>query len=1011
MSIVPLGFNRSSAALQIQRASSNLAQSAARLAQLDWQIYNQRQYQHGSDSPFNATATLSVLAQMGRKTQNVSNLNATQTFLTATSSVLAEFNPLTDDARDAALEALNTATSPTQRLALAQDVSLILQSLFNFANNSFGGRYLFAGAATATLPFLWGTDSSYTVKYTGSINNVFSWSDTDLLSKSNIDGVSAFGAISDPMRGKDLDPALTSKTLLSDLNGGKGVDKGSIRFTHVADGRVQTFDVDLSKCVTIEDVQRTIENSKNPYFTVNVDITEDGLVLSVPESTVGSVSVSEVGRGTVARQLGIPTDVDFNRNQPLIGKDLNPALTKTALLSDLLGTKSSVELRFAGANNDIIIKANHNGTEYDGLSVSLLADATITPGQEIVEYNEATGEMLIRIHPDNTCANDIIKAVNDASQAGSIPPYTASLGGRDQQRSELAGTGIVSLLPGAAVSFGSTSGGSGTDLDLTGIELVNDNTVWSISFEHCKTIGDLLAELNDPQYGLYATINDSRTGIDIRSRVSGADFCIGENGRTTASQLGVRSLDLDTRLEALDFGRGVYDYTGPGTHASAQYVSKSDHSALVLTARNEGKEWNDYTLQFVPTTDPQGKVTVAMDEEMKTIIIGIEPGTTTACAIVEAFETLPGPKQFFDLALDETGGLNNGSGVVYDGFVKTTGGSDRGIDFTITRNDGKVLEIDIHGAETMADILRIINEHPDNWDGLLTASLSKSGNGIELIDKSFGNQVTRVDRALLSTAAIELGLVNLGKEYREKTVPGEIAHVSMNTDVLNGALLITANNVGTYANGAAVEFIEGSPPGFVYDASSQTLRFSIEPGVTTANDVIELFQTMASAQVRAMFDIRNAPNSDGLPSDGSGLIDLDNLAGTPAILTGGADSELKGNDPNPQETASLFNALIRMQFAMEKNDTREMERASQLLEVAVAKLNAAQATLGTMQKSLDSVALQLNDENIQYEETLNYTLRIDYQSVSLAMLNQQVAYQGTLQVASMMFRMSLLNYI
>jgi flagellin-like hook-associated protein FlgL len=635
------------------------------------------------------------------------------------------------------------------------------------------------------------------------------------------------------------------------------------------------------------------------------------------------------------------------------------------------------------------------------LNVSLQADSTITPGQERVEYNEATGELKVWIHPDNTCANDIIKAINNAAI-----PYTASLSSKDQQRSELAGTGIVALLPGAPVAFGNTSGGSGADLDLTGIELVNDNAVWSISFERCKTVGDLLAELNDPQYGLYASINDAKNGIDIRSRVSGADFCIGENGGTTASQLGVRSLDLDTRLESLDFGRGVYDYTGPGMHASVKYISTSDNSALMLTARNEGTEWNDYTLQFVPTSDPQGRVIVSMNEDEKTIIIGINPGVTTACEIVSAFEAQPGPKQFFDLQLDDTNGLNNGNGVVYDGFVKTAGGTNGGIDFLITRNDGTVMEIDIHGAETMADVLRIINEHPANGDGLLTASLSKTGNGIELVDKSFGDKVTRVDRTLLSTAAIDLGLVNLGEEYRTKTVPGDFAHVVMNSDVLNGSLYISANHVGTYANDTTVEFIDGALPGFMYDASTKRLLFTVVPGVTTANDVIELFQTQASEQVRAMFALQNGANVDGLPSDGSGVIALG--AGT---ITGGADSELKGNDPNPQETASLFTALIRLQVAMETNDIREIERASQLLDVTTARLNAAQATIGVMQSSLDNVAGRLDDESVQFEETLNLVLRISYEKVSLDYLAQQMAYQSSLQVTSMLFKMSLMDYL
>jgi len=219
-------------------------------------------------------------------------------------------------------------------------------------------------------------------------------------------------------------------------------------------------------------------------------------------------------------------------------------------------------------------------------------------------------------------------------------------------------------------------------------------------------------------------------------------------------------------------------------------------------------------------------------------------------------------------------------------------------------------------------------------------------------------------------------------------------------------LLITANSVGTYANDVSVEFIEGTSPGFYYDARTKTLQFVVVPEVTTANDVVELFQMKASPQVRAMFDVLNGVNSDGLSSDGSGLIAL-----STGTLTGGADSELKGNDPNPQETASLFTALIRMQIAMENDDTREIERAAQLLEVTVAKLDKSQATLGVMQTSLDNVADRLYDENVQFEETLDMTLRIDYKKVSLDYLNQQLIYQSALQVTSMMFQTSLLNYL
>ncbi|MDR0704913.1 MAG: hypothetical protein LBF88_07985, partial [Planctomycetaceae bacterium] len=218
--------------------------------------------------------------------------------------------------------------------------------------------------------------------------------------------------------------------------------------------------------------------------------------------------------------------------------------------------------------------------------------------------------------------------------------------------------------------------------------------------------------------------------------------------------------------------------------------------------------------------------------------------------------------------------------------------------------------------------------------------------------------------------------------------------------------LVTAKSVGTYANGVNIELIEGTPPSFVYDAASKTLRFSIESGVTTANDLVNLFQNQASATVRSMFDVQNGTNPDGLPSNGSGLVALNS-----ATMTGGTDSILKGNDPNPLETDSLFNALIRLQVAMEKNDTREMERATQLLDTAVERLDGSRASIGVMLNSLDNVQLRLADENVQYETTLNSTLRIDFSDVSLNYMAQQLAYQASMQVTSATLQMSLLNYL
>ncbi|MDR2641924.1 MAG: hypothetical protein LBC74_03945 [Planctomycetaceae bacterium] len=1018
MSIIPLGFNRMSVPFQLLRAGGTLANNGSLKAKYEQQLTSQIQYQYGSDSPYNASTTLAIQAQIERKTQNTANLKNSQNFLTASDVVLSKVASLTNDAQAMALNAINTLTSAEERGTLAQSVKQIVQQFFSIGNSSYEGRYLFAGSTTDIIPFEWGADSTYTINYTGNESDVLSWSDTDILTKSNTNGVEIFGAISEPVRGKiDLNPAVTASTLLADLNGGRGVDKGFIQVTYTIDGKSANYEIDLSKCVSLADVERQLESKWNPYFSLKVEFDGKGMIISLPPDAVNcSVKISESGRGTIARQLGIPINTQFDSENKLVCNDLNPALISTTNLSNILGAHANATLIFAGTNNDVLIESKHNGETYtdadgnifplNGVNFAIQADSNITQGNESAAYDPATQTVTIKIHPDNTNANNIIDAINKASENNIIPPFNAKLSQTDSTGTALAGTGIVSFLPGFTINCGTTFGGVGTDLDLSGIELTNGKRTFNISFNDCKTVGDVLAKLNDPQYGICATINESKNGIDIRSRVSGADFCIGENGGSTASQLGVRTVDLDSLLSEFDYGRGVSDYDGPGASATAYYSSVTANSGLLFRAKSDGKQWNDYVIKFTQTTDVNGKVMVSIDEESKTLNIAINSGVTTAKEVVEAFNSQPGAKQFFDLQLDDTKSSNNGEGVIYLGETKTSGGTNGGIDFTITRNDGVVLEVDIHGAKTVDDILRLVNEHSDNTDHLLKARLSKYGNGIELVDSSFGDNVMRVDRTLLSTSAIELGLIDYGKEFRTNTDNYEVAGVVINDDLLNGSLLISAKYAGNYGNGVSVEFIDSGELGFVWDAAARTLRFGIESGVTTANDIIKIFEEQASEQVRSMFNIQNVVNADGSSSNGEGLIGANS-----AILSGGNDVILKGNDPNPKEVESLFGAMIRLQAAMEVNDAREIERAAGLLSYSIEKFNGARTTVGVMLTSLDNVQEQLSNENVRFQNTLETTYYIDYADASLAYLAQELAYQASLQITASMFQMSLLNYL
>ncbi len=87
--------------------------------------------------------------------------------------------------------------------------------------------------------------------------------------------------------------------------------------------------------------------------------------------------------------------------------------------------------------------------------------------------------------------------------------------------------------------------------------VTNGDSEYVIDTSTAETVQDLLNLFNQEEYGLVATINSSGDGIDVRSRRSGADFTIGENGGTTATDLGIRSYTGDSLLADFNRGNGI----------------------------------------------------------------------------------------------------------------------------------------------------------------------------------------------------------------------------------------------------------------------------------------------------------------------------------------------------------------------------------------------------------------------------------------------------------------------
>ncbi len=559
MAIVGIPNTRVSDLFMRLRLLEQIQQDQAGIFRLQTQLSTGQRFQTPSEEPVAAQRVMNFQRLLERKQQVRSNLATTQSYLSATDSILGQVSELVAEVRSAALGVMGTTSSDTQRQAVARQIEQALRQLIDMGNQNFRGRYVFAGSRTGSPPF--SMQGQNLVRYEGNEAHVPSYVNLDLLADSNLHGNEVFGAISEPVRGSvDLDPVLTWDTRLADLRGGKGISPGSIAVSDGSDTKI----VDVSQAETIGDLARLLHANPPAGRTLTVEVTSQGLVLQLDG---GNLSVREVGGGTTAFELGIRNETGVG-TAPLVGSDLDPVLRLNTPLDNILGSRARAVVRPALAGNDILFEAREPGAAYNGVEISFYDDNTVAPGNEVVTYTPVPPALRINIASGQSRAIDVINAVNNA-----VPPvpFTARL---DPLDAASGGEGTIDVSTPPAM----TSGGRGVAFDRTaGLQITNAGSTYVISLATAETIEDVLTILNGSGAGVLAELNAQGTGIDVRSRISGTGFSIGENGGQTATQLGLRTFTESTRLADLNFGRGVSDYQGTSPLGNVDFrITRSD---------------------------------------------------------------------------------------------------------------------------------------------------------------------------------------------------------------------------------------------------------------------------------------------------------------------------------------------------------------------------------------------------------------------------------------------------
>lgn len=156
----------------------NLNRSMGRLDRLNNQLGSKKQINVPSDDPIKAGVILRMSSSVRETEQYLRNNESAISWLDASDVVLKDVIAVIHRAKELANRGASTHLDETSKKALADEVAQLHDSLLQLANSTHGGRYLFAGQKTQTIPF--GHDPDNPVAFDQVPNIIFSGDEKEI---------------------------------------------------------------------------------------------------------------------------------------------------------------------------------------------------------------------------------------------------------------------------------------------------------------------------------------------------------------------------------------------------------------------------------------------------------------------------------------------------------------------------------------------------------------------------------------------------------------------------------------------------------------------------------------------------------------------------------------------------------------------------------------------------------------------------------------------------------------
>jgi flagellin-like hook-associated protein FlgL len=234
--------------------------------------------------------------------------------------------------------------------------------------------------------------------------------------------------------------------------------------------------------------------------------------------------------------------------------DLNPNATAATLIKNLTGAQN-----LGVRKGEVTVTIDTIPVVVDLSTADTLGDVVTRINDAIDSIDPAAGALAINgagFELTNNAGHTIAIAEVGSGQ-------TAADLGIDLDANAGAGSTLAGGDLGRKLTLTTELADLATAVDfLSGLTITQGDQTRTADFSTATTVQDLVSEIDRLGLGLRLQVNAADNGLDLISEVSGLRLSVGENGGTTAADLGIRTYGLATELSAFRDGLGIEPVEG-----------------------------------------------------------------------------------------------------------------------------------------------------------------------------------------------------------------------------------------------------------------------------------------------------------------------------------------------------------------------------------------------------------------------------------------------------------------